>query len=179
MYKREYEKKFLLTEGDFRILLNSFSVSRKTSQTNFYYDTDHLDMNSQGITCRIREENGTYIATIKEHKAGDLECSIETSMIVDNQLDDRLFEGKQASLKGSMTTERYWLFEEDGIEVVLDKNMYLGHIDYEVEVEYDTQKVNRANMILEQIIMTLVSSSSLYDSKTKSERFFQIYKEQE
>ena len=159
-YEYEYEKKVLLDKKEFDCLLETFLVKRQASHTNFYYDTDSFDGNRQGVTCRIRKENGVYTATMKHHGVLSDECSREISMVVNDEWDGRLFEGLQVSLKGSMITERHWIVDEDGLEAVLDRNTYLWYTDYELEIEYVPEKENEATQLFKSIIQVLHPDSS-------------------
>lgn len=183
---REYEKKLFLTADEFLKILNSFPTSTKTVQTNFYYDTDDFDMNSRGITCRIRKKDGRYTATVKMHGADSAECSVETSRAATDEFDDRLFADKHVELRGILNTERYYLVSGEGLEAVLDRNTYLGCVDYELEVEYSPDKKKTADRFMRQIIEHLERDHARnyvprYDirmryTKSKSARFFERLK---
>ena len=176
----EYEKKILLTAEEYFTLLRLKDKKQSpTIQTNYYYDTDDLKMNLQGITCRIREKNGKYKATIKAHKQANKECSIEKTKDALNKYDDSLFSGMHLKLQGSLTTERVILYSDNGCEVVLDKNMYLGMTDYELEVEYLPEYEEHASKLIYRHISFLYPLKlcmlilSQRVSKSKSERFFE------
>ncbi len=176
----EYEKKVLLTEEKYLKLSQVIGEGKpKIIQTNYYYDSDDLKMNTLGITCRIREKNGKYKATIKAHKQTNMACSIEKSKEVIDQYDDSLFSGMHLELQGKLMTERIILFSDGRCEVVLDKNTYLGITDYEMEVEYLPEYEKCAINLIYQYMSILYPLKPLMNilshkvSKSKSERFFE------
>lgn len=176
----EYEKKMLLTEEEYFKFLHLIGKEKpRFIQTNYYYDTDDLKMNMQGITCRIREKNGKYEATIKSHKQGNKDCSIEKTKEVLNKYDDSLFSGMHLKLQGSLTTERVTVYSDNRCEVALDKNTYLDMTDYEMEVEYLPEHEEYATNLMYRY-MSLLYPLKLFVlifpqrvSMSKSERFFE------
>lgn len=176
----EYEKKILLTAEEYFTLLRLKDKKQSpTIQTNYYYDSDDYKMNMQGITCRVREKDKKYKATIKAHKQANKECSIEKTKDALSEHDDRLFSGMHLKLQGSLTTERIILYSNNGCEVVLDKNTYLGMTDYELEVEYLPEYEDHATELIYRYISFLYPLKlcmlilSQRVSKSKSERFFE------
>lgn len=177
----EYEMKFMLSPEEYKILYGAFNALAYT-QTNFYYDTQDFSYNRKGITCRIREKGNRYTATIKEHRLNTLNCSEEKTIEVKNEYDTSLFEGMNLSLQGVMQTHRKDILLSNGIRIAIDKNIYLGTEDYELEIEYDPLVENTCSDTLHAVIMVLLKQgldSSIEDfhnrmkySCTKSERFF-------
>lgn len=145
----EFEKKKLLTKEEYDRLL--CCVDRPIEafwQKNTYFDTDDLKLNSLGITCRIREKDGVYKATIKEHQAESEDCSIENTVYVKNKYDDVFFQKMGVKYQGEIKTFRIVLWKDNDIEVVLDKNYYLGWTDYELEIEYKKEKAILAKALM-------------------------------
>ena len=180
----EFEKKVLLTPEEYRELLAlANGNTARIVQTNYYYDSDQLDMNRQGITCRIREKNGRYKATVKNHRAEDRECSVENAKEVLGPLDDSFFKGMNVNLQGYLTTTRTVFYAGKGLEVVLDENTYLGTQDFELEIEYTCENANHADFVLRLLAMILHGpdkGGGAVDfcvrtrfSQSKSERFFE------
>ena len=68
-------------------------------------------------------------------------------------------------------------------EAVLDKNEYLNHIDFELELEYNPLFEDYANQIWNTIIKHLKNATPRNENespadtqcKSKSRRFFEIY----
>lgn len=180
----EYEKKIILSDDEYFILQQIKGKDSPTiTQINYYYDFNDFSMNKKGVTCRIREKDGIYQATIKEHNQRIEDCSVEHSMKVFNEHDNRLFVDMGLILQGCLTTERTILYSDKICEVVLDKNIYLGCTDYELEIEYLPQYEEHSEHLLNQIAHILYSHNSMFSintfmekvnsSKNKSERFFE------
>jgi uncharacterized protein YjbK len=179
----EYEKKVMLSEKEYRFLMKHRSeASRSSVHINHYYDTDGFEMDKQGITCRIREANGVFTATVKEHGRQEKDCSMETSRKVKNQYDDCLFQNKNITYQGFLKTTRMALASRPGISTMLDRNDYLGTVDYELEIEYVPDKEKLAMKELNQLVTDLEKNGIVSDSKefkirtgrgkSKSARFF-------
>lgn len=177
----EYEKKILLTAKEYSLLIESFYEGAiHKIQTNYYYDTDDFEINKLGITCRVRMKNGVFETTIKKHNKNDINCSCEDTRIVSNEFDDSFFKKEGLKLKGSLVTERTMIFSDSIVEVVLDKNTYLGTTDYELEIEYQPNFEKEADVELRKIAEKLYNSVSDINTfcdrtkfcKSKSERFF-------
>ncbi len=176
----EYEKKVLLTRAEYMLLRGAAQEPVKEfTQTNYYYDTEDLAWNRKGVTCRIREKAGKYIATRKDHRLGDWDYSFESSREADGPSDSRFFDGMGVVPQGTLVTERLVLYQGDGVEAVLDKNIYLGKVDYEMEIEYTPESRDRAQKLLshyEEIVRFSVREFRGFTEtkwRSKSVRFFQ------
>lgn len=132
----EYEKKLLLTREEYDCLLKYFGKRKSWArQINYYFDTDDFSMNRQNTTCRIRLKDGTYQGTLKRHTA-TTERSEEIDIAVRNGIFDNGFTDMGLKLQGYCVTDRCFLLKNTICDVVLDWNDYLGHVDYELEIEY-------------------------------------------
>ena len=145
----EFEKKFLLSRSEYAHLLKEAPASATVRQTNYYFDTEELLLDRRGITCRIREKDGKYLATIKEHSASG--GSLERSEYAFGEWDTHFFDGLGVSLMGALITDRTTLFKDARCEIVLDKNTYLGTTDYELEAEYLPNEEAYADALLSAI----------------------------
>lgn len=184
----ELEKKLLLTEDEYDYLMEHLGYESPliqkpiTTQINYYFDTDDFSMNRQNTTCRIRMKDGKYKATMKNHSSGG-DQSTETEMEIRNGLESNAFTDMGLKLQGELITKRCIVFHDDNCEVVLDKNEYLGHTDYELEIEYASEHEKDAQAILrifkDMLIRRkcfLTYKESLKDSPnvpSKSNRFFE------
>lgn len=176
---REYEKKRLLSEEQYHYIYDFFVKNASGSlQVNYYFDTDDLAMNQKGITCRIRYREGIYKATMKQHMAEETDLSVEIDRSKKKTFDPSVFSPLGLRLHGVLVTERFILYRDPFCEMVLDRNMYLGTVDYELEIEYKEGHEMKANTLLESVIDILrmynahpidVGETS-HDSKSK--RFF-------
>ena len=184
----EFEKKLLLTGDEYDYLMEHLGYENPlipkpvVSQINYYFDTDDFSMNRQNTTCRIRLKDGKYKATIKKHSAG-ADQSTETEMEIYNGLERNAFTDMGLKLQGELITKRCVIMNDANCEVVLDKNEYLGHIDYELEIEYTQEHENDAQAILKifRDMLTrrkcfLIYRESIADLSSvpsKSNRFFE------
>lgn len=176
---REFEKKMMLTKEAYDYLLQSVGQNaHSTYQTNYYFDTDDFNMNKRGITCRIRQKSGCFTATIKNHNVQKLDCSIENDLSVTDYLDLEAFSSFGARLQGDLITERTVLLKDPACEMVLDRNSYLGTVDYELEIEYLLDYEEKATQLLKETIEKLYLNGfdiggDTAKGKSKSERFFE------
>lgn len=176
----EYEKKFLLTKEEYSKLISSIcNDTTPIIQTNHYYDTNNFELNDKGITCRIREKNNKFTATVKTHLP---DKSLEQSKTVANEKDVSLFSDYNVKYQGKLITHRTKLFCGDGYEIVIDHNEYLSIEDYELEAEYTNGDENIISSPLKLIANTLnIDLNDFYarsiKPKSKSQRFFERKKE--
>lgn len=163
--------------------IRAFSQRRASSvQTNYYYDTDDMKMNSRKTTCRIREKNRIYTAVIKEHLP-TVGLSKETVICTGESRDASVFEHMGLKSQGSLRTERTVLHSDDYIKAMIDKNIYLGCTDYELEVEYRPGCEEPAALYMQTAYELCLSNlgnpstASFFErarsAKSKSERFFE------
>lgn len=179
----ECEKKLLLSEEAYNALMERFSSAQKqiVTQINYYFDTDDFAMNRRNTTCRIRLKDGQYQATMKRHAAGT-DQSTETEMEIYAGLDHNAFTDMGLKLWGALTTHRCVLLKNPHLEVVLDRNEYLGYTDYELEIEYLPEYEKEARAILKRLrdILKSRQCTIIYKGRngkppsvpSKSSRFF-------
>lgn len=145
----EFEKKVLLSKREYDFLIYKMSKPLQPQiQTNYYFDTDNFEWNRRGITCRIREKDHQYRATIKAHRSLVGGGSVETERFAENERDDRLFVTMGVKPQGCLITRRIKLLECKEFTVVLDENSYLGCVDHELEIEYDPSFEKQAEFVL-------------------------------
>lgn len=177
----EYEKKIMLTQDEFKVLLEQMGKGAKTViQTNRYFDTDDYFMSKNNITCRIRDKEGVYVSTIKAHSING--CSMEKDLHVTDDPNCNVFQRFGAKFKGELKTKRTVIHKDQNCEIVLDANSYLGYEDYELEVEYSERYEEQAIKLIGKVANILVLSDFICDSSeliarigkgaSKSERFF-------
>jgi|GEM_PF-945398 uncharacterized protein YjbK len=179
----EYEHKVILTPEEYRCIFEHLASGAPSSvQTNYYYDTDDMKMNSRKTTCRIREKNRIYTAVIKEHLP-TVGLSKETVICTGESRDASVFEHMGLKSQGSLRTERTVLHSDDYIKAMIDKNIYLGCTDYELEVEYRPGCEEPAALYMQTAYELCLSNlgnpstASFFErarsAKSKSERFFE------
>ena len=175
---QEFEKKLMLSKEAYdHLRQNICQDARSVSQTNYYFDTDDFSMNKRGVTCRIRQKNGVYKATIRNHSVQKLDCSIEEDLAEKSYFDLNTFSSLGIHLQGDLITERIVVFADNTCEMVLDRNIYLGTVDDELEIEYLLGFEEKATGLLNEIIDKLLHqgfdvSREEIRNKSKSERFF-------
>ena len=176
----EFEKKLLLSKEEYDHLKEYFGHDGLTTsklvikQINYYYDTDDLSMNRQNTTCRIRFKEGEYKGTIKRHSI-DFDHSTETDIAVYDGIIKNAFIDMGLTLKGELFTERRMIWKDTACEVVLDKNIYLDHEDYELEIEYEPMFEQDAARNFKKILNLLKTHIPSQRVQSKSERFFARY----
>lgn len=177
----EREKKILLTRVEYETLFELLLPQGcLITQRNHYYDTPTFLATTHRITYRIREKDGKYQATVKEHCVkGSTECSLETNVgYAKNEYDVSVFETPSLVYQGVLETQRLCVNFGAGVEVALDKNLYLGHCDYELEVEYaeDCEKAALECIGNLEEILKCHTCAHLFKrinlGASKSERFF-------
>lgn len=181
----EYEKKIMLTANEYHTLAMTGRCQNipKYLQTNYYFDDDDFSMNKKSITCRIRHKNGKYTACVKNHNTNHSDCSRELNLSEDVKFDPQFFKTLGLCCKGELVTERIIIYKDAMCEVVLDRNIYLGHTDFELEVEYCQEGEPKAEKLIKSIAeyLSVARHSEASESflkrvgkgKTKSERFFE------
>lgn len=181
----EFEKKVILTEREYRFLTEYRYVrGRECVQINHYYDTEDFHWCSQGITCRIREKDGIFQSTVKQHYVKDHDGSVESSWAATVGWDDAEFRNMGLIYQGCLETTRKTCEVTPYLKIMLDKNRYLGVLDYELEMEYEPtferevmQEFDRMCEIL--YIHGIIESISdfkagLGTGAHKSKRFFDV-----
>ena len=179
----EYEKKIMLTADEYlSILMLMCKYVPMQTQTNYYFDDDEFSMNEKGITCRIRGKNGKFKATIKNHNVESPDCSVEVDLVEKTEFESQIFNVLGLHHQGELITDRVVIHKDPVCEMVLDRNVYLGHTDFELEVEYSKESEQEAQKLIESIGDYLVSTGQLTgidafinrigQAKPKSQRFF-------
>lgn len=181
----EFEKKIMLTYDEYKSLCMLMAKDvLPVTQINYYFDTDDFSMNKKGITYRIRAKDGKFKATVKNHGVGNAECSVENNINLLNDFDLNFFKNLGLNLQGTMTTERLTLYKDEFCTAVLDRNIYLGFTDFELEVEYASGCEEKAVALIEKLAENLSAAQNIISSKelfkrvgkgkSKSERFFKL-----
>lgn len=182
----EYEKKIMLTEDEYFSIMMMCQYVKTQTQTNYYFDNDDLSMNEKGITCRIRAKDGKYKATVKNHNTEHPDCSVEVDLVEKTEFDPQIFNVLGLHHQGELVTDRVVMHKDSTCEMVLDRNVYLGYTDFELEVEYGKDSEHRAQTLIENIGECLVAIEQLTgideflcrvgQSGSKSQRFFERLK---
>lgn len=180
----EFEKKVIISQREYAAILKKRCADKPSvTQTNYYFDDHNYSMNKKGITCRVRSKNGSFKSTIKKHSFNNLDCSFEKDLETAQKFNINAFKYLGLNFQGCLVTERTEVFCNEYCQMVLDKNIYLGVTDYELEIEYLKENENMARYLLLIIADDLVKAkinsakndllSRVKNSKNKSERFFE------
>lgn len=175
----ETEYKFLVSEEQFNkyfeFFVEKYGKAVTKLQVNYYYDTEDNMLNKNDVTVRIRQERGKLKWQVKKHseKCGALFSSDEYSGSIEELPRFLRVDGvkKELLLKGSLMTERRVINFGAGGNLCFDISMYLGVIDYEIEVEYPVQDKPMGDTIAGII------DSNLEATATKSDRFIKLWEE--
>ncbi len=173
MIEKEY--KGLLDKNSYERLAK-LNWTKKFTQINFYYGNNTITDN-KNLTIRVRAVDNVFYLQIKvktNSKQNIMICNEYEKVInsIPQQLSvDQIKEIWQdypysdVSLEGFLITERY-VQPYKNCEIMLDKNLYNGLTDYEIEIEYndDTQQID-------EILAQLNLSKNLKTSFGKYGRF--------
>lgn len=181
----EIEYKVLITKSQFNQLSEGLPFpSQSFEQINYYFETKTFDLKAAQSALRIRKKNGKYTLTLKEpFKENILETHdpltddeylswingtpiVKTN--VSKQLNSLNIAVNDLIYFGSLRTERK-TFTKNDVEYMLDKSMYNGVVDYELEIEAPTNEkgVKAFNDVLQKFNIRKQLPI------TKIERFFQ------
>lgn len=177
--EEEIEYKFLVSEEEFNQFLSYFDTQGNNAvrkiQINYYYDTDDNMLNKNDVTVRVRQEQDKLKCQIKKHTNTSMALffSDEYCGCLERLPKVLRVEGihEELLLKGSLVTERREIKFGVCGKLCFDISMYLGMIDYEIEVEY-TERDKQSGGAIAAIIGLNTKASA-----TKSHRFFKQLKE--
>lgn len=174
MLVNEFEKKIIITFEQYEKLSDFFKnfKTRNVVQINYYYDTYNEKLRKNNITCRIRQKDDTLVGTIKKHITND-DRSVEQNFEVKSLPYIMKIDETDVSLKGQLTTFRSIYTVSESIDLILDKNIYLGTVDYEIEVEYNDGYEREADRFINNLIEIIGKQASCEQRISKSERFFE------
>lgn len=141
---KEIEFKTFITESAYLSLLREFELENNIfSQTNFYFDTQDTRLMEEKTVLRIRQKGSNYKLTKKTRANVGAD---ETHLLINKDKAEEMLEnGFDAHIIGlpyyvyniaELTTFRASTPYKDGT-LFLDKSVYYGHIDYEIEYEVD------------------------------------------
>jgi uncharacterized protein YjbK len=163
MQELEIECKNLLTKDEYDRLISGLSLTAITPkhQINHYFETADFQLKQTGSALRIREKNGQYVLTLKEpHGDGLLETHEPLTEEEAHQLianDGKIKPSIATRIRalgvpvealvfgGTLETNRIEVSQDD-VLVVLDESHYLGHVDYELEIEGPSRKITEARL---------------------------------
>lgn len=178
----EKEIKVLIAKEEYDLLDKIFEWDDSYVQVNHYY-TNTKSGDNNDITVRVREKKEKLYLQIK------LPIKKENSLHIKKEIEEELdylpefISGKKLEeltkiLKdniykiGELVTFRKIYHYNDEVLICLDKNQYLGVVDYEVEIEYTGE--------YPQEVIELFESNDIYTKNEiygKYSRFLMEYNE--
>ncbi|MCI9292122.1 MAG: CYTH domain-containing protein [Erysipelotrichaceae bacterium] len=157
----EKELKILVSKHQFETLLKKYPEAVFHKQINSYYDTPHYQVRKTYGAMRIRELDGQFIFTLKQHtNDGVIEhemlvCKNSISVFKEGEIQQLLHQlhiEDEIHLIATLTTYRA-VIDTGQAELCFDYNEYGDNYDYEIEYEYKTEHdgKNKFNEILLEI----------------------------
>lgn len=174
MKVNEFEKKILVNKEIYDNFYRCFAA-RGTSRmhVNYYYDTPNCYFRNRHITCRVRQKEHELVGELKRHAMrGNAEKNLEETFSIKELPLSFEAENQKVFLQGNLVTERTEISICKGIELMLDKNTYLGLTDYEIEIEFCEDKENMAEGIMLFLEKWTGFKRSEAIAKSKMNRFF-------
>lgn len=173
MVEDEFEKKTLITFEQYKKIAVFFEGAETENklQINYYYDTADEVFRSRNTTCRIRQKENALEGTVKTH-FDDEEYSKERSFKIKNLPYSMTVDGLEVYLKGQLVTVRTEYVISEAMVLILDKNFYLGEVDYELELEYKAGYEREAECFIKSLKEKFCDNMTLKKQASKSERFF-------
>lgn len=151
----EIEAKALINAQEYKKLVKAYSEYHRYTQTNYYIDNEDRDLGKEGIGLRIREKDGDFTLTLKTPLSqGLLEKNEPISQKVFEDFRDKGifpktdmvrfltmmgFDVNTLRIITYLTTDRIDVEYKEGL-LSIDKNIYSGITDYEVELEYNSME---------------------------------------
>lgn len=144
---KEIEFKSFISEEKYNELIDKFGLENNIfAQTNHYFDTPSEELMQEKTVLRIRQKGNNYKITKKTRA---LVGADETHILISKEKADELLKnGFDASIIGlpyfvkkiaELTTYRVSTPYRNGI-LFVDKSVYYGNTDYEIEYEVDDDK---------------------------------------
>lgn len=171
----EKEAKGLIPQAEY-ILQKEKTWDKKLIQINFYYTNDQLKEKHPDVHIRIRcigEDMYLQIKVKTNQEHNFRECNEYELVMPDipNQIDEETLKRTwgnysfgNVKLIGFLVTERS-IKNVENAKIMLDRNVYNGKEDYEIEIECDSIEIAR------QTIIALGLENKMRLSHGKYERF--------
>lgn len=184
MKNREQEVKAILSEDEYVYLKRKLKFDEEFEQVNAYYSDENGILDEKKVTIRVREQGEKYVLQVKEllSESGSLHIHNEYEKLI-SEVPRSICSNELTELCGIylpdvqlldiLITHRMIKWWNKTTQICLDKNQYLGKLDYEVEIEYE-------NKLEKDILSQFKEWDILFDKEIsgKYSRFKQEYKRQ-
>ena len=175
MITKKVNKKLLLSETEYAIIRELFFYGENVTfsdHVNYYFDTSQQDFHRKGITCQIRQKNGSLKGTIETYLRDQKDVSTEESFAVETLPYRFAVSSQTVYLQGSLYTRRLAVEIMPEIRMMLDQNWYLGNVDFQLEIEYSPIYLAQAEGAFGAIAHLLQHTVEAKDLLSKSHRFY-------
>lgn len=158
----EIESKGELKESEYLYLYNKYKDNDFYLQINNYIDDDNLIIRQKKCGLRIREIKGRYELTLKVSlEVGKLEINqdideeifakyIDFNIFPDGEVKEYLInlgvDISKLHILGSLSTYRLDIKYKSSL-ISIDKSLYNGIIDYEIECEDKDEEISKNNIV--------------------------------
>lgn len=185
MIETEIEFKNLITSNQFKQIRDSLFIDiTPFYQTNFYIDTEDLQIRKNILMLRIRELEDRFVLTLKVpnevHVITEYHQILDESVLektnidesdlgadIINVLKERNIDTNTLKIQGQLETIRYERTYKNGL-LVLDESQYFGETDY--ELEYEAKNVSDGKVVFNEILDHYDIQRT--EEVVKSERFY-------
>lgn len=185
MIETEIEFKNLITSDQFKQIRDSLFIDiTPFYQTNFYIDTEDLQIRKNILMLRVRELEDRFVLTLKVPNEAHIiteyhqildESVLEKTNIdesdlgadIINVLKERNIDTNALNIQGQLETIRYERTYKNGL-LMLDESQYFGETDY--ELEYEANNVSDGKVVFNEILDHYDIQRT--EEVVKSERFY-------
>lgn len=185
MIETEIEFKNLITSNQFKQIRDSLFIDiTPFYQTNFYIDTEDLQIRKNILMLRIRELEDRFVLTLKvpneAHVITEYHQILDESVLektnidesdlgadIINVLKERNIDTNALKIQGQLETIRYERTYKNGL-LVLDESQYFGETDY--ELEFEAKNVSDGKVVFNEILDHYDIQRT--EEVVKSERFY-------
>lgn len=185
MIETEIEFKNLITSDQFKQIRDSLFIDiTPFYQTNFYIDTEDLQIRKNILMLRIRELEDRFVLTLKVpnevHVITEYHQILDESVLektnidesdlgadIINVLKERNIDTNTLKIQGQLETIRYERTYKNGL-LVLDESQYFGETDY--ELEFEAKNVSDGKVVFNEILDHYDIQRT--EEVVKSERFY-------
>lgn len=183
---KEIEYKFMINAEQFYRILYKYNFEKPIKQVNYYYVDSEKKIRKNHITVRVRDFGSEMYLQIKFGNKEDYSCAPEGMYLTVREEYSRKVTGlddvkkneieqitgiqlKDIMNVGHMITFRYRCHIKDGINLCLDKNLFLDMCDYEIEVELEHENEPGLELLFRELALPKFTSERL----GKCSRFMQ------